>query len=92
MTRSESTNAKVGDDGLAFERGVTEALRQIQSSSDNEKKTTLRKVVLARKVDLNLGASFTSNTDTDSARRRRARAAAAAIRGGAVIEEALLLA
>mmetsp|Transcript_21973 Transcript_21973/g.47724 ORF Transcript_21973/g.47724 Transcript_21973/m.47724 type:complete len:2506 (-) Transcript_21973:87-7604(-) len=50
LTRSESTGK--GDDGLAFERGVTEALRQI-----NDDDETLRKVVLARKVDLHLGSS-----------------------------------
>ena len=111
LTRSESTvrgrgksrngNSGDGDDdsGYAFERGVTEALRQIQSKrkdvttteADNEwndisddivsgqklpmapmpqkfpnglgnekslnKNQILRKVVLARKVDLNLGSS-----------------------------------
>ena len=53
LTRSESTGeGDDGDSGLAFERGVTEALQQIQSKDDP---TNLRKVVLARKVDLNLG-------------------------------------
>lgn len=89
LTRSESTGkggegeSGDGDSGYAFERGVTEALRQIKadrSATDNEKdderqqeqlsasaavdsiqqrdtKHKLRKVVLARKVDLNLGSS-----------------------------------
>ena len=60
ITRSESTGKEGdGDSGLAFERGVTEALRQIQQSDNKDEDTAskLRKVVLARKVDLNLGSS-----------------------------------
>jgi hypothetical protein len=58
VTRSESTgNEDDGSDsGLAFERGVAEALRQIQSYGNSDGKS-LRKVVLARKVDLNFGSS-----------------------------------
>lgn len=58
VSRSETSRERNGDDdsGLAFERGVTEALRQIQlDSNENE---TLRKVVLARKVELNFDASM----------------------------------
>jgi isochorismate synthase EntC len=58
VTRSESAGkgGKSGDgDSDVFERGVTEALRRIMT--DNERDGSLRKVVLARKVDLNLGAS-----------------------------------
>jgi hypothetical protein len=58
LTRSESTGKDTesggGDPGNAFERGVTEALRQITGSDVD---TALRKVVLARKVDLSLGSS-----------------------------------
>lgn len=60
-----------GDPGYIFERGVTEALRRINPNSNAEYTTTLgldhslhdgenrslRKVVLARKVDLNLASS-----------------------------------
>ena len=72
-TTSSSADDKDDETGLAFERGVTEALKLIQSSSSsshqtsskyttnddnssdiNEKEERLRKVVLARKVDLNL--------------------------------------
>ena len=45
---------------LAFERGVTEALSRIydsQGDGDNDDTDRLRKVVLARKVDLNLSSS-----------------------------------
>jgi 2-succinyl-5-enolpyruvyl-6-hydroxy-3-cyclohexene-1-carboxylate synthase len=54
ISRSETTK-EGGDDAdslLAFERGVTEALRQIQLNGDGDEET-LRKVVLARKVELN---------------------------------------
>ena len=68
ITRTESTarGATTGetDDNseLAFERGVTEALSRIYDNSqgdggDNDNIDRLRKVVLARKVDLNLGSS-----------------------------------
>ena len=65
ITRSESTgnggesiNGDV-DTGYVFERGVTEALKLITNPDTEslESDTSLRKVVLARKVDLNLGAS-----------------------------------
>ncbi|KAL9185802.1 hypothetical protein ACHAXT_003579 [Thalassiosira profunda] len=58
LTRKESSGKGEGgeDLGLSFERGVTEALNQIQSNKDSSP-NDLRKVVLARKVDLNLGAS-----------------------------------
>ena len=58
VTRSESTGNEDDDSdaGLAFERGVAEALRQIQSYGKSDGKS-LRKVVLARKVDLNFGSS-----------------------------------
>lgn len=59
VSRSEAT--KEGEDdadsGLAFERGVTEALRQIQSNVNGDEET-LRKVVLARKVELNFDSSM----------------------------------
>ena len=49
------------DDDVSFECGVTEALRQINLDEVNGNAKTdkerMRKVVLARKVDLNLGAS-----------------------------------
>eukprot|EP00986_Skeletonema_menzelii_P009613 scaffold4407_cov138-Skeletonema_menzelii.AAC.2 len=63
LTRTESTSRGVGresedDSELAFERGVTEALSRINGSkNDDEDDERLRKVVLARKVDLNLGSS-----------------------------------
>ncbi|KAL3810825.1 hypothetical protein ACHAXA_007515, partial [Cyclostephanos tholiformis] len=63
ITRSESTGNEDddGDSGLAFERGVAEALRRIRSNvdmiDDDDGASSLRKVVLARKVDLNFGSS-----------------------------------
>ena len=66
ITRTESTarGATTGetddDSELAFERGVTEALSRIydsQGDGDNDDTDRLRKVVLARKVDLNLSSS-----------------------------------
>eukprot|EP00984_Skeletonema_dohrnii_P011245 scaffold4470_cov99-Skeletonema_dohrnii-CCMP3373.AAC.6 len=63
LTRTESTSRGVGresedDSELAFERGVTEALSRINGSKDDDGDAErLRKVVLARKVDLNLGSS-----------------------------------
>ena len=63
LTRTESTSRGVGresedDSELAFERGVTEALSRINGSKDDDEDAErLRKVVLARKVDLNLGSS-----------------------------------
>ncbi len=59
VSRSE-TNKEGGDNAdslLAFERGVTEALRQIQLNG-NDGEETLRKVVLARKVELNFDSSM----------------------------------
>jgi len=62
LNRVESTGKEdedekeESDSGLAFERGVTEALKQIQDENNSEQ-GGLRKVVLARKVDLNLGSS-----------------------------------
>lgn len=60
LTRTESTSRGVGresedDSELAFERGVTEALSRFNGSEGDADR--LRKVVLARKVDLNLGSS-----------------------------------
>jgi hypothetical protein len=62
ITRSESVGKGENGDGdgqYVFERGVTEALRRIKNRDnvDASDQTSLRKVVLARKVDLNLGAS-----------------------------------
>ena len=64
ITRSESTGkgesgSGSGDPGYAFEQGVIEALQRITSpDSDGSKSdSSLRKVVLARKVDLGLGAT-----------------------------------
>jgi len=61
LNRVESTgkeeNEEESDSGLAFERGVTEALKQIQDENNSSEQGGLRKVVLARKVDLNLGSS-----------------------------------
>jgi 2-succinyl-5-enolpyruvyl-6-hydroxy-3-cyclohexene-1-carboxylate synthase len=61
LTRTESTSRGVGggrddDSELAFERGVTEALSRI-NGGDGNSSNRLRKVVLARKVELNLGSS-----------------------------------
>ena len=54
----ESVNGE-GDTGYVFERGVTEALKRITNADAGslESDASLRKVVLSRKVDLNLGAS-----------------------------------
>lgn len=64
LTRSESAgkgkeSAGDEDPGYVFERGVTEALERITNSDAdaNISGDSLRKVVLARKVDLNLGST-----------------------------------
>ena len=63
LTRTESTSRGVDekesedDSELAFERGVTEALSRIRNGESDNDDARMRKVVLARKVDLNLGSS-----------------------------------